>query len=309
MAFGHLDNLIISGQTFGRLVVEDIRTPLTKMTALMEGVHTVFHFAAIAALPLCQSNPSLAYDVNVSGTGNILEAARLAKVKRVIFASTSAIYEATAMDPKRNEFRENDPVVPNLVYSMTKDAAEKVCQAYSTNYGMDIIIVRFFNIYGPHQDFKRLSPPFTSYLATELAHNRTPTLFNSSTTAMRDYVYSADLISLLIAMFTKSDKHYDAEIFNACSGEGHSAPEIFHMMNEYSEKKIEPCYGKPEQFWGKYPELAREPYPLNPKRIAKEVYKMSLGDPEKTQREFGWRAKTGMKEGLGEVWKYTLANM
>lgn len=309
MAFGHLDNLIISGQTFGRLIVEDIRTSLAKLTALMEGVHTVFHFAAVAALPVCQSNPSLAYDVNVSGTGNILEAARLAKVKRVIFASTSAIYEATAMNQSRNAFREDDPVAPNLAYSMTKDAAEKLCQAYSTNYGMDIIIVRFFNIYGPHQDFKRLSPPFTSYLATELAHNRAPTLFNSSTTALRDYVYSADLISLLNAMFQKTGKNYDAEIFNACSGEGHSAPEIFEMMSEHAGTDVEPCYGEPEKFWGKYPELVQEPYPLNPGRIAKEVYKMSLGDPAKTQREFGWRAKTGMREGLGEVWKYTLENI
>ncbi len=309
MTFGHLDNLIISGHTFGRLVVEDIRTPLAKISALMEDVHTVFHFAAVAALPTCQSNPSLAYDVNVSGTANILEAARRAKVKRIIFASTSAIYEATVMDPSRDAFREDDPVAPNLIYSMTKDAAEKVCQAYSTNYGMDIIIVRFFNIYGPHQDFKRLSPPFTSYLATELAHNRTPTLFNSSTTALRDYVYSADLISLLTAMLQKTGKKYDAEVFNACSGEGHSAPKIFEIMNEHTGKVIEPRYGEPEKFWSQYPELVQEPYPLNPRRIAKEVYKMSLGDPLKTQREFGWRAKTGMREGLGEVWKYTLENI
>jgi nucleoside-diphosphate-sugar epimerase len=60
-----------------------------------------------------------------------------------------------------------------------------LCKAYNTNYGMDIIIVRFFNIYGSHQDFKRFSPPFMSYLAT---------------TALRDYVFSADLIALLETM-------------------------------------------------------------------------------------------------------------
>ena len=309
MAFGHLDNLIIAGQTFGQLVVDDIRTPLARMTLLLKDVHTVFHFAAIAALPVNQSNPSLAYDINVGGCGNILEAARLAGVKRIVFASTSAIYEATHPGSSRSVFREDDPVAPNLVYSMTKDAAEKLCQAYSHNYGMDIVIVRFFNIYGPHQDFKRLSPPFTSYLATELAHDRVPTLYNSSTTALRDYVYSADLISLLTTIFYQRNKKYNAEIFNACSGEGHSAPEIFQMMQAYAGSKIEPVWGDPEQFWSKYPELAKEPYVLNPKRIQKEVYKMSVGDPSKTEKEFGWRATTGMKEGLSEVWKYTLANM
>ena len=192
---------------------------------------------------------------------------------------------------------------------MTKDAAERLCQAYSTNYCMDVVIVRFFNIYGPHQDLRRLSPPLTSYLATELARKRTPTLFNSSTTALRDHVHSADLISLLNAILHKTDKKYRGEIFNACSGHGHSAPEIFEMIKENAGSGIEPRFGEPEQFWSRYPELVKEPYVLDLKRIKKEVYKVKVGDPTKTEREFGWRATTGLKERLGEVWKYTLANM
>ncbi|KAE9368586.1 UDP-glucose 4-epimerase [Stipitochalara longipes BDJ] len=303
MSFGHLDNLIINGSTFGRLVVEDIRAPLRKLIAHMSGVDTIYHFAGIAALPVNQADPHFAYDVNVGGTGNILEAARQSGVRRVIFASTSAIYEMTKS--ASGIFGEEDPVAPNLVYSMTKDAAENLCKAYSTNYGLDIIIVRFFNIYGPHQDFKRLSPPFTSYLATTLAKGQTPVLFNSSTTALRDYVFSADLIALLEAMLVK-EKKYNADIFNACSGVGFSAPDIFSMMKKHSGKTIDAIYDSPEKFWAKYPALTESQYPLAPSRITKEVYKMSVGNPAKTEGEFGWTAKTELEDGLKTIYQYTV---
>jgi UDP-glucose 4-epimerase len=303
MSFGHLDNLIIDGATFGRLIVEDIRAPLPKLIAHMAGVDTVYHFAGIATLPVNQADPQMAYDVNVGGTGNILEAARRSGVRRVIFASTSAIYEMTKSPD--GIFGEDDAVAPNLVYSMTKDSAEKLCKAYNTNYGLDIIIVRFFNIYGPHQDFKRLSPPFTSYLATTLAKDQTPILFNSSTTALRDYVFSADLIALLETMFTK-EKKYNADVFNACSGKGYSAPDIFSIMRGHSGKKIEAVYDNPEKFWAKYPALTEGQYPLAPTRVTKEVYKMSVGNPSKTAEEFGWKAETPLEEGLKAVYQYTL---
>ena len=147
------------------------------------------------------------------------------------------------------------------------------------------------------------------YLATELAHKRTPIPFNSSTTALRDYVYSTDLVALLNAILHKTDKKYRGEIFDACSGHGHSAPENFETMKEHAGSGIGPRFGESEQFWSRYPELVKEPYVLDPKGVKKEVYKVSGGDPTKTERQFGWRATTGLKKGLGGIWKYTLANV
>ena len=128
-------------------------------------------------------------------------------------------------------------------------------------------------------------------------------------TALRDYVYSAALISLLNAILHKTVQKHRGEISNACSGHGHSAPETFEMMKEHAGSGIEPQYGEPERFWSRYPELVKELYLLDPNRIKKEVYKVSVRDPTKTERDFGWRATTGLKEVLDEVWKYTLANM
>lgn len=148
MMFGHLDNLVIEGKLFGNFVCKDIRDD--DLAKYFQGVDTVFHLAGVAALPVCQSKPQFAYDVNVSGTGNVLEYARQAGVRRVVFSSTSAVYELTKNDIQA----EDEQPTPNLVYSMTKHAAEELCKSYSQNYGVDIIVTRFFNVYGPHQDFK-----------------------------------------------------------------------------------------------------------------------------------------------------------
>ena len=166
MSFEHLDNLMIEGTTFSRLLRRP-RDSLSKLTARMSGVDTLYRFAGRSPYSIRRqrrhrqhprSSPSFRF-------------------RRAIFASSSAIYEMTT-SPDGN-FEGNDTVTPNLVYSMTKDSAKKVCKAYSTNCGMDVTTVRFFNIYGPHHDFKRLSPPFASYLATTLAKGETPILFNS----------------------------------------------------------------------------------------------------------------------------------
>jgi UDP-glucose 4-epimerase len=133
--------------------------------------------------------------VNVAGVGNVLEAARRACVRRVIFSSTSAVYEKTQSE----RFSESDEIRPDLIYACTKAAAEQLCDAFAVNYGMDIGICRFFNVYGPHQDVTRTSPPFTSYVARELVMNRSPKLFNNSD-ARRDYVHSDDVVELLTRM-------------------------------------------------------------------------------------------------------------
>src|SRR5215204_494298 len=138
MSFGHLDNLLMDGRPFARFVCRDIRDP--RASELYEGVDCVFHLAGVAALPVCQSDPREAYDVNVAGTGAVLEAARRAGVRRVVFSSTSAVYERTA-DALLDEDAE---IAPDLVYACTKQAAEGLCRGYALNYGLDVVVCRFF---------------------------------------------------------------------------------------------------------------------------------------------------------------------
>jgi UDP-glucose 4-epimerase len=96
-------------------------------------------------------------------------------VKRVIFSSTSALYENNKTFP----FKESDNINPDLIYSTTKWQAEKLCHSFHHTYKLPIVILRFFNVYGPHQDFKRKQPPLTGYLIKEfLTNGNTDITFN-----------------------------------------------------------------------------------------------------------------------------------
>lgn len=298
MSFGHVDNLLIDGKQFGRLVVKDIRSK--GLEQVLDGADTVFHLAGIAPLAVCQSDPIRCYDVNVSGVANVLEAARRVGVRRVVFSSTSAVYEKT----KSDRLRESDAIAPDLIYASSKAAAERVCDAFALNYGMDVVIARFFNVFGPHQDIERTSPPFTSYVARELALGRTPKLFNSSG-ARRDYVFSTDLIEALTRMMA-AEGRFQADRFNLCSGTGHSVPEIVETFLSVSGRAMQPEYGDPERYWDAYPALFEGEYTLSRARVAEEVFKNAIGDPSKTNERFGWSATTGMQDGIEQVYAYAV---
>jgi len=294
MSFGHLDNLVMDGRPFGRFVCADVRGE--DLEQYLAGVEVVVHLAGIAALPVCQQRPGEAYDVNTAAVGNVLEAARRAGVRRVLFSSTSAVYE----NNKSPAFDEAETVQPDLVYASTKAAAELVCDGFARNYGMDIVVCRFFNVYGPHQDVLRTSPPFTSYVARELVCGRTPHLFNQSD-VRRDYVYVDDVVDLLVRMM-EADGRFAAERFNICSGRGYSVPELYQMFRTASGTDIEPSYGDPERFWDAYPVLFQGNCPLSRERIVKEVYKEAIGKPDKARERFGWTAKVAIEDGIAAVY-------
>jgi nucleoside-diphosphate-sugar epimerase len=294
MSFGHLDNLVHDGAAFGRFVCADVRDP---METHLQGVDTLFHLAGIAALPVCQQDPGLAYANNTSAVGNVLEAARRAGVRRVIFSSTSAVYENGEGGP----FAEDAPIAPDLTYACTKAAAEQVCDGYAANYGMDIIVCRFFNVYGPHQDVLRTSPPFTSYLSREFVLGRSPRVFNW-TDARRDYVYVDDVVDLLVRM-RDAERSFKAERFNVCSGEGFTVPEIYGHFQAVSGSDIAPVREDPEKYWDAYPTLFEGEHPLSRKRITKEVFKNAIGNPDRAKEQFGWTAKTQMRDGIAAVYE------
>jgi UDP-glucose 4-epimerase len=299
LSYGNVDNLIVDGALVSNFVCKDIRDPA--IAPLFDGTDCVVHLAGISALPTCQENPTLAFDINLTGALNVLELARKAGVRRVLFASTSAVYEANEHSP----FVETDIVAPNLIYSTTKRAAELVFAAHAINYGMDVIIARFFNVYGPHQDILRKSPPFTSYLAREIALDRKPVLFNQSP-ALRDYVHSDDLLDGITRMID-SAQTFHGETFNLCSGAGYSVPQLIEIFEDIAGKKIAPEWRDPTKYWDSYPALFNGTYSLSRKRIEKEVFKHSIGNPAKTAAAFGWAAHTTMKDGLKTVLAYANA--
>ena len=295
MSFGYQDNLTIEGKTFGTFVKADIRTK--EIFDILKNTDTVYHFAGISALPVCQENPYYAIDVNVAGTANVLEAARLNNVRRVIFASTSATYENSTSFP----VKETDTVSPHLLYSCSKLQGEILCKSYFKTYGMEVEIIRFFNVYGPHQDFKRISPPLTSYLIKCFLQGKQPML-HSSGTQKRDYVYVDDLNRLNKLCMTHPAA--PGNIFNAASGSSYSVLEIYDLLAKAFGTDIKPAFQAASKFWDKYPKLFEGSRPFPEQLLEKEVNKYSLGDTSHTLEKIGWKAEVSLQDGMNKTALY-----
>jgi UDP-glucose 4-epimerase len=136
------------------LIEGDIRYRETLDRAVQD-VSAIFHEAALASVPASVADPMTAHDVNVNGTINVLEAARSAGIKRVVFAASSAAYGDNPLSPKL-ETMCPAPISP---YAANKIAGECYLQAYHAAYGMETVCLRYFNVFGPHQD------PFGAYAA------------------------------------------------------------------------------------------------------------------------------------------------
>tara|TARA_Y100001938_G_scaffold134430_1_gene194920 strand:- start:2292 stop:3323 length:1032 start_codon:yes stop_codon:yes gene_type:complete len=298
MSYGKKDNLIIDGSSFGTFIKADIRDEDTDK--VYQSADLVLHFAGIAPLPDCQTNPENAYDNNVSGTIRVLEACRKASVPKIVFASTSAIYENCKKFPLKED---KVDIEPNLIYSMSKRSCELICKSYVENYGMDITTLRFFNVYGPHQDFKRKHPPLMGYITKSLLENSVPTFFSTGD-QKRDYVYTEDISRMISSIIETPDSK--GETFNVCSEKAYSVKEIYEIYRSFFENSKDPQFKKSEEFWDKYPELFRGDYSLKKDRVVKEVNKYSLGSFSKAKRILGWEPSVTMKEGIRRCVEYAL---
>lgn len=258
----------------------------------------VIHLAAISSLPECQSNPVMAYDVNVNGTLNILEISRKKNVKKIIFASTSAVYENNINFP----CKENDIVNPSLIYSMSKYTCENLCLSYVKNYNMNISIIRFFNVYGGNQDYRRISPPLTIYILNELSNNRQPIL-HSNGEQKRDYVYIDDLMDLILKVICNDDNNLSGKIFNACTCELVSVNDIYNIFKKELNSNIIPIYRDATCFWNKYDNIISGNNPINNYIIEDEVNKFTLGDNTFTKNELNWIPKYKFIEGIQSIIK------
>ena len=292
---GIIDNINESIRNNITIVKDDIRN--LEISKYFDEGDIVIHLAAISSLPECQSNPVMAYDVNVNGTLNILEICRKKNVKQIIFSSTSAVYENNINFP----CKENDNVNPTLIYSMSKYTCENLCLSYVKNYNMNISIIRFFNVYGGNQDYRRLSPPLTIYILNELTNNRQPIL-HSNGEQKRDYVYIDDLMDLILKVIYNNN-NLSGKIFNACTCELVSVNDIYNIFKKELNSDIIPIYRDATCFWNKYDNIVSGNNPINNYIIEDEVNKFTLGDNTFTKSELNWTPKYSFIEGIKSICK------
>ncbi len=292
-SYGKEDNLIFHDKNFNSGIIKgDIRDrDLIEKIIRENNIEIILHIAGIAPLPDCQSNPTEAIDVNVNGTVNILELARMCGVKKIIFASTNAMYENDTNFPTV----ENGFVLPTLIYPNTKYCAERFCQSYADTYDMSITALRFANVYGPHIDFLRKQPPFVGYMIKELLLDKVPTFYSDGKQS-RDYIYVDDLIDLMILCMNNHTEGF--EVINVCSNKSYSVNEIFEITKKITNKNIQANFLSSDKFWEKYPKLYSGKYPIKEEVLLHEVNKKTLSDNSLAKQKYNWEPKIELEEGL-----------
>ena len=291
-SYGLEDNLIFDEVDFRDTILHiDIRDRDTIYDLFAkEKFDVVYHIAGITPLPDCQMDPPEAVSVNVMGTVVILEAARRFGAGKVIFASTSAVYENNTDFPSVED--RVDP--PGLIYPNTKYTAESFCRSYAEIYGMNITVLRFANVFGPHIDCLRKQPPVLGYLIRQFYFDETPVL-HSTGEQERDFVYVDDLIDLAIKV--QQGKGYD--VVNVSTGTVHSINEMTAITARVMGKEhIHPEYVTSDNYWKKYPSLYEGAYTISEEALNKEVVKYTCLSNAHAGEKYGWEPKVSFEQGI-----------
>lgn len=210
----------------------DVRS--SKIYPLFTDVDCVFHLAAKTCLPECHANPVETSDVNVTGTANVLEAARRSGVRKFVYADTGAEYEGVSKLPSRVE-----TVQPLSIYAISKRGGALLCEGYRKLFGMKLTTLRYFNVYGPGQDWRRSTPPVMSTFILQLLNNQPPTLWGTGM-QRRDFIYIDDLNDF--HMQALEDERTDNRVFNVGSGVNYSIREILSYVAELLQLSAHPVH-------------------------------------------------------------------
>jgi nucleoside-diphosphate-sugar epimerase len=191
-----------------------------------QGVEGAFHLAAIASVPLSIENPIETHEVNVTGTLNLLLAARERGVRRVVFASSSAVYG----DAPEKVKSESLPPRPASPYAVSKLAAEAYTVVFHHIYGLETVALRYFNIFGPRQDPQSMYAAVVPRFTASLLAGKPPPIYGDGGQT-RDFTYVENVVRAnLLALECAPEACGRA--YNIGCGEATSVNELFRMIRE-----------------------------------------------------------------------------
>ena len=236
-------------------------------------IEGIFHLAAVASVQKSIENPILVHDVNVTGTLNVLEAARKHGVRKVVLSASAAAYGDNPVFPKREDMLP-EPLSP---YAVSKIASEMYCKTYAELYDMQTVSLRYFNVFGPRQDpngeYAAVIPKFTE----KICAGESPTVFGDGEQT-RDFVFVKDVARAnILAM--DSDV---CGLFNIGTGVQTSLNDLAKMIMDAAGISVEMKY-----------EAARE-----------GDVRYSVADISKAERELGYKPEWDLGEGVRETVEY-----
>ncbi len=216
------------------LVEGDLRS-YERVHAAVRGVEVVFHQGALPSVPRSVQDPLTTTAVNVEGTLNVLLAARDEGVRRIVNASSSSVYGNTGELP-RVETQAPDPISP---YAVAKLAAERFCTSFSRVYGMEIVSLRYFNVFGPRQDptsqYAAVVPRFVRAIA-----NAEPVTIYGDGEQSRDFTYVDNVVKAnLLAGDAAAAR---GEILNVATGQSITVNALAGAIGELLGRPVEKLY-------------------------------------------------------------------
>lgn len=252
-----------------KLINGDVRD-LDLLERIVPGVVSVIHLAAQVHVDRSIIEPKMTFDVNVLGTLNVLEAARRHDVQRVVHASTSEVYGTAKTAP----MDESHPLDAPHPYGASKIAADRLCNAYIQTYGMDIRVMRPFNVFGPRQKDSGYGGVISIFVKRVL-NNMPPVIYGDGKQS-RDYTYIDDLVNAYDLVLNSPRPL--SEPINFGTGQD---VKILALANEI----IELC--------GKRGELS----PVHVEARAGEVTRL-IADASKAKKHLGWEPRFSLTQGL-----------
>jgi UDP-glucose 4-epimerase len=240
----------------------------------MQGVDYVFHLAAMWLLH-CKDFPRTAFDVNIAGTFNVLEACVKNKVKKLIYSSSASVYGDAVEVPMTEEHPFNN----QNFYGATKISGEAMCTAYHDRYGLNVMGLRYMNVYGPGQDQHAVYSGVVPIMLNKIDENEAPTI-NGDGSQAYDFIYVEDVARANIASL-KSDTNFG--YYNIGTEVQTTIKELCNLILELKESKLKVTY---------------KPYSEDD---ARALVKNRIGSAEKAKNEINFFYQDDLKSGLKKL--------
>ena len=245
------------------------------LAAAMKEADMVVHLAALWLLQ-CHDYPRAAFDVNIRGTFNVLEACRDAQIERLVYSSSASVYGNALETPMTEEHPFNN----RTFYGATKIAGEAMCRAFNERYGLDYVGLRYMNVYGPRQDYKGAYIAVIMKMLDRIDQGLSPMIYGDGSQSY-DFVYVGDVAKANICALTSdaTDKFY-----NVGTGIGTSIRELTDLILDVTQCGLEAEY---------IPQ-------------AQSFVTERLGSIEAARDDLGFLAKTPLRDGIGRLidWRH-----
>jgi GDP-4-dehydro-6-deoxy-D-mannose reductase len=239
----------------------------------------IYHLAAISAPQRSLQEPLLTYETNLTGTLNVLEAARsLSRPPRILCFSTGQVYDTSACAGPLNE---DVPTKAETPYAASKLCAEVVARQYHASWGLPVIVVRPFNCIGPRQSPTFVCSDFARQVVEISLKIRPPVVHAGALSRKRDFTDVRDAARAFVLVLEQGKP---GEAYNVCSGTVHSIQEVLDTLAELAMLKITVAT-----------EAARE-HTVDPPSI--------VGDPSKLNRQTGWQPQIPFRQTLSDLLEY-----